>query len=60
MKKKEIVKEEESSDIISRMVLDTPSDITPLDLNIDLGRTDLNDLVGKIQDKINELVRKVN
>lgn len=34
--------------------------ISPLELTIDLGRHDLNDVVGKLQDKINELIRKQN
>jgi len=34
--------------------------IALLELNIDLGRQDLNNMVGKLEDKINELVRKSN
>lgn len=37
-----------------------PALIVPLELNVDLGRQDLNDVVGKLQEKINELVTKVN
>lgn len=32
--------------------------IQPLDLSLDFGRNDLNEAVGKIQDKINELIKK--
>jgi len=32
--------------------------IQRLELNIDLGRQDLNDVVGKLRDKINELIEK--
>lgn len=48
------------SSTVSENVVLVPDEIKPLDLNVDLGRTDLNELVGKIQDKINELVKKVN
>lgn len=32
--------------------------IQPLELNVDLGRADLNDIVNKITAKINELVER--
>lgn len=34
--------------------------IEPLELSIDFGRQDLNDAVGKLQAKLNEVIKKVN
>lgn len=46
------------TDDLDENVVDEVKKITPLDLNIDLGRQDLNDMVGKIQATINELIEK--
>lgn len=34
--------------------------IAPLELSLDFGREDLNQMVGKLQEKINEIIKKVN
>lgn len=34
--------------------------ITPLELNPNLGRQDLNEMVERLQEKINEIIKKVN
>lgn len=34
--------------------------ITPLELSIDLGRNDLNQVVEQLQNKLNEVIRKTN
>lgn len=36
------------------------SGIQPLELNVDLGRTDLNEVFKKVEDKINEIINKLN
>jgi hypothetical protein len=36
------------------------TEITPLALSLEFGRHDLNDAVGKLQEKINEIIRRIN
>lgn len=33
--------------------------VQPLELSLDFGRADLNEAVGKLQDKINEIIGKI-
>jgi hypothetical protein len=58
-KAKEAVNESEVQYTSEPQIKVVSSDIALLGLNLDLGRQDLNDNFHAIQDKINEIIKKV-